>query len=76
MLPQMFQNYDNNESKLTEVFEAYGIKQKCCEIIADKLTEMNTCIANISYLPIADKMKNISEKICNKIFIEMSLFLV
>jgi octaprenyl-diphosphate synthase len=64
---EMFQNYDNNESKLNEVFEAYGIKQKCCEIIADKLTEMNTCIANVGYLPIAGKMKNISEKICNKI---------
>jgi octaprenyl-diphosphate synthase len=64
---EMFQNYDNNESKLNEVFEAYGIKQKCCEIIADKLTELNTCIANVGYLPIAGKMKNISEKICNKI---------
>jgi len=28
---------------------------------------MNTCIANVGYLPIADKLKNISEKICNKI---------
>jgi octaprenyl-diphosphate synthase len=64
---EMFQNYDDNESKLNKVFEAYNIKQKCCEIIADKLNEMNTCIDNVSYLPIADKMKNISEKICNKI---------
>jgi octaprenyl-diphosphate synthase len=64
---EMFQNYDDNESKLNEVFEAYDIKQKCCEIIADKLNDMNTCIANVGYLPIADKMKNISEKICNKI---------
>lgn len=64
---EMFQNYDDNESKLNEVFEAYDIKQKCCETIAEKLNEMNTCIANVGYLPIADKMKNISEKICNKI---------
>ena len=64
---EMFQNYDDNESKLNEVFKAYDIKQKCCETIAEKLNEMNTCIANVGYLPIADKMKNISEKICNKI---------
>lgn len=71
----LFQNYDlfdigdfdDNANKIDELFEAYNIKQKCCEIIVEKLTEMNTCIANISYLPIADKMKNISEKICNKI---------
>ena len=64
---EMFQNYDDNESKLNEVFEAYDIQQKCCEIITDKLTEMNTCIANVGYLPIADKMNKVSEKICNKI---------
>ncbi len=64
---EMFQNYDENESKLNEVFKAYDIKQKCCGIIADKLNDMNTNIANVSYLPIAEKMKNISEKICNKI---------
>ena len=64
---EMFKNYDDNESKLNEVFEAYNIKQTCCEIITDKINEMNTCIDNVSYLPIADKMKNISEKICNKI---------
>ena len=64
---EMFQNYDDNESKLNKVFEAYDIKQKCCETITEKLNEMNTCIANVGYLPISDKMKNISEKICNKI---------
>ena len=64
---EMFQNYDDNESKLNEIFEAYNIKQKCCEIIADKLNGMNTCIANVGYLPIADKLKKVSEKICNKI---------
>ncbi len=63
----MFQNYDDNESKLNEVLEAYDIKQKCCEIIADKLNEMNNCIANVGYLPIADKLNKVSEKICNKI---------
>ena len=71
----LFQNYDlfdigdfdDNANKIDELFEAYNIKQKCCEIIVEKLTEMNTCIANISYLPIADKMTNILEKICNKI---------
>ena len=64
---EMFQNYDDNESKLNEIFEAYDIKQKCCEIIADKLNKMNNCIANVSYLPIADKLNKVSEKICNKI---------
>ena len=64
---EMFQNYDDNESKLNEIFEAYNIKQKCCEIIADKLNGRNTCIANVGYLPIADKLKKVSEKICNKI---------
>lgn len=64
---EMLTNYDDNVDKLNDIFEAYNIKQKCCEIIADKLTEMNTCIDNVSYLPIADKLKNISEKICNKI---------
>ena len=64
---EMLTNYDDNVDKLNDIFEAYNIKQKCCEIIVDKLTEMNTCIANVGYLPIADKMKNISEKICNKI---------
>ncbi len=64
---EMFQNYDDNESKLSEVFEAYHIKQKCCEIIVDKLNQMNNCIANVGYLPIAEKMNKVSEKICNKI---------
>jgi len=64
---EMLTNYDTNAQKLNEIFNAYNIKQKCCEIIADKLTDMNTCIANVGYLPIADKLKNISEKICNKI---------
>ena len=64
---EMFQNYDDNANKLNDIFEAYDIKQKCCETITEKLNEMNTCIANVGYLPIADKMKNISEKICNKI---------
>ena len=64
---EMFQNYDDNADKLNDIFEAYDIKQKCCEIIANKLNDMNTCIANVGYLPIAEKMKNISEKICNKI---------
>lgn len=64
---KMFQNYDDNESKLNEVFDAYDIKQKCCEIIADKLNQMNNCIANVGYLPIAEKMNKVSEKICNKI---------
>ena len=64
---EMLTNYGGNADKLNDIFEAYNIKQKCCEIIADKLTEMNTCIDNVGYLPIADKMKNISEKICNKI---------
>ena len=64
---EMLTNYDDYVDKLNDIFEAYDIKQKCCEIIVDKLTEMNTCIANVGYLPIAEKMKNISEKICNKI---------
>ena len=64
---EMFQNYDDNASKLHEIFDAYNIKQKCCEIIADKLNAMNTCIANVGYLPIADKLNKVSEKICNKI---------
>ena len=64
---EMFQNYDDNGSKLNEIFEAYDIKQKCCEIIADKLNQMNTCIGNVGFLPIAEKMKKVSEKICNKI---------
>ena len=64
---EMLTNYDDNVDKLNDIFEAYDIKQKCCEIIADKLNEMNTCIDNVSYLPIAEKLKNISEKICNKI---------
>ena len=64
---EMFQSYDHNVNKLNDIFEAYDIKQKCCEIIADKLNEMNLGIDNVGYLPIAEKMKNISEKICNKI---------
>ena len=64
---EMFQNYDDNASKLHEIFDAYNIKQKCCEIIADKLNAMNNCIANVSYLTISDKLKKVSEKICNKI---------
>lgn len=64
---EMFQRYDDNANKLNDVFKAYDIKQKCCEIIADKLNEMNFGIDNVGYLPIAEKMKNVSEKICNKI---------
>ena len=30
--------------KLIELFEAYSIKQKCCDIIADKINEMRTAL--------------------------------
>lgn len=71
----LFQNYDvcnigdfdDNANKLNELFEAYSIKQKCCDIIADKINEIKNCIATISYLPISDRMKHISENVCNKI---------
>jgi octaprenyl-diphosphate synthase len=63
----MLSSYDASADKLNEIFEAYSIKQKCCDIIADKINEIRNCIANVSFLPIADKMKNISENVCNKI---------
>ena len=63
----MLSNYDASADKLNEIFEAYSIEQKCCDIIADKINEIRNCIANVSFLPIADKMKNISENVCNKI---------
>ena len=59
--------FDDNANKIGELFEAYSIKQKCCDIIADKINEIKNCIANISYLPISDRMKSISENVCNKI---------
>ena len=58
--------FDDNANKLNELFEAYSIKQKCCDIIADKINEIKNCIANVGYLPISDKMKYISENVCNK----------
>lgn len=64
---EMLSNYDANANKLDEIFEAYFIKQKCCDTIADKINEIKNCIANISYLPISDRMKFISENVCNKI---------
>lgn len=71
----LFQNYgvcntgdfDDNANKLNELFEAYSIKQKCCDIIANKIKEIKNCIDNVSYLPISDRMKFISENVCNKI---------
>ena len=63
----MLSNYNANEDKLIEIFEAYSIKQKCCDIIADKINEIKNCIANVGYLPISDRMKFISENVCNKI---------
>ena len=59
--------FDDNANKIEELFEAYSIKQKCCDIIADKINEIKNCIANISYLSISDRMKHISESVCNKI---------
>lgn len=63
----MLSNYDTREDKLNEVFDAYSIKQKCCDIIVDKINEIKNCIANVSYLSISDRMKFISENVCNKI---------
>ena len=60
-------DFDDNANKIDELFEAYSIKQKCCDIIADKIKEIKNCIANLSYLPISDRMKQISENVCNKI---------
>jgi octaprenyl-diphosphate synthase len=63
----MLLNYNEYADKLHEIFKAYSIEQKCCDVILDKINTIKNCIANISYLPISDKMQHISEKICNKI---------
>ena len=59
--------FDDNANKIEELFEVYSIKHKCCDIIADKINEIKNCIDNLSYLPISDRMKSISENVCNKI---------
>ena len=63
----MLSDYENNENKLNEIFEAYSVNQKCCDIIAEKVNAIKNCIANVSYMAISDRMKYISENVCNKI---------
>ena len=60
-------NRDDSANKIDELFEAYSIKQMLGDAIADKIKEIKNRIANVGYLPISDRMKFISENVCNKI---------
>ena len=42
--------FDDNANKIDQLFEAYSIKQKCCDTIADKIKEIENCIANVSVI--------------------------